>query len=384
MTLGASLLLEMLLYIKYLMPQDGQYFFAHDPIGADFIVFWTAAILTATDRLPEIFDYQKFHAAQTALLGYEYQLRIWSYPPHFLFYLFPLSWLAYLPAYITWNVVTFTAYVSTITIHRSPVLTVLALAVAPATFINIVCGQNGFISGACYVGGLLLRKHSPIFSGVLFGLLSYKPHLGILIPIILVAERNWRTLFSGVLTCALLVACSVFVHGQESWMLYASETIRNTTIVLEKVEGFLTYMMPTIFMSGRIYGFEQQTNYLLQAIMSVIVVVGTYWAVRRTDDFMLRTAIVCVGAFLSSPYALGYDMTIVSAAIIMVVEIGQRTGFLWGEGVILTMVWFLPIAVIFLNAGGMPVAPVIVGLLFLMLMNRAGRIPSKATISVIG
>ena len=373
LVLGASLLLEVLLFIKYVLPHEGQFFFTHDPIGADFVVFWSAAILTATDRLPEIFDYIKFHEAQTAFLGHEYQLRIWSYPPHFLFYLIPLAWLAYLPAYVVWNVVTFTMFALTMIVSQSRNVLVLALALAPATFINILCGQNGFLSGALFVGGMFLRQSHPASSGILFGLLSYKPHLGILIPVVLIAERNWKTLLSTMITLTALVLCSLLIHGSESWMLYSIETIRNTTIVLEKVSGFLTYMMPTVFMSGRIYGLEESTNYLLQIIVMLIVIVATYWAIRRTTDMKIRTALACVGVFLVSPYALSYDMTIISVAIVMLVEIGQKRGFLWGERIVLAMVWFLPISVIWLNASGVPIAPIILGLLFLLLMVRASR-----------
>ncbi|WP_447968957.1 glycosyltransferase family 87 protein [Nitrospira sp. M1] len=371
--LGASLLLEVLLFIQYILPHEGKYFFTHDPIGADFVVFWAAAILTVTDRLPEIFDYQTFHAAQTALLGHEYQLRIWSYPPHFLFYLTPLAWLAYLPAYVFWNVVTFLMFVSTIIADRSRHIFIFSMVVAPATFMNVLCGQNGFLSAAFFVGGMMLRQRHPISAGVLFGLLSYKPHLGVLIPVMLIAERNWKTLCSGAGAIVVLVVSSVIFHGLDSWILYSTETIRDTTIVLEKVSGLLTYMMPTVFMSGRIYGFEEKTNYLIQASVTLIVIGATYWAVRRTTDMKLRTAIACVGAFLASPYALNYDMTIFSAAIVLIVEIGQRSGFLWGEGWVLVMAWFLPIGVIFFNASSVPIAPVIVGLLFLFLMIRAGK-----------
>ena len=96
--------------------------------------------------------------------------RIWSYPPHFLFYVIPLSWLPYLSSYILWNMVTFVLYTLSIVWYRFQHIILIALVLAPASFVNILTGQNGFLSGALFMGGMLCLREFPILGGVLLGL----------------------------------------------------------------------------------------------------------------------------------------------------------------------------------------------------------------------
>lgn len=368
--LGASLLLEGLIFAQYIAPSHEAHFFEHDPLGADFINYWTASILNSDDRILDIFDYQKFHQAQTALLGHEYQLRVWSYPPYFLFYLIPLSWLPYQSAYILWNIVTFGMFTATLWWHGIRGSSIILLLLAPATFVNILTGQNGFLSGALFIGGLLCLRKYPLIAGMLLGFLSYKPHLGILLPVVLLAMRQWKPLISAGITILSLALTSLLLHGPEVWHLYFTVTTNNNTAILESGTGFLMYMMPTVFMSGRILDFDIGMIYRLQFIMLVGVMIGTYWGVRHTAIPELRIALVSVAIFLASPYAHNYDMTILSAAIIMIISHADSHGFLSGEPVLLGLSWFLPIGVILLNALGIPISPLILGMLFVYLLLR--------------
>src|SRR5437667_206944 len=58
------------------------------------------------------------------------------------------------------------------------------LVVSPATALNIWHGQNGFFTAAILIGGLTMLDRRPILAGVLFGTLSIKPQLGVLLPLV--------------------------------------------------------------------------------------------------------------------------------------------------------------------------------------------------------
>ena len=98
---------------------------------------------------------------------------------------------------------------------RSPAL-VAALA-APTTAIAIVSGQSGLLAGAFLAGGLRLAASHPVAGGMLFGLLTYKPQLGLLVPVALVAARLWRTLTIAGVTAILLVAATSLLFGIAIW-----------------------------------------------------------------------------------------------------------------------------------------------------------------------
>src|SRR5439155_352385 len=100
---------------------------------------------------------------------------------------------------------------------RSPAL--FAALAAPTTAIAIVSGQNGFLAGALLAGGLRLAAGHPLAAGVLFGLLTYKPQLGLLVPVALAAAGLWRTLTIAGVTAILLVALTSLLFGGAIWVV---------------------------------------------------------------------------------------------------------------------------------------------------------------------
>ena len=139
---------------------------------------------------------------------------------------------------------------------------------------------------------------------------------------------------------------------------------------LESGTGFLMYMMPTVFMSGRILGLDLGVTYGVQLVVTGLTIVATYWGIRQTPNPTLRTAIISIAVFLASPYAHNYDMSILSVAVIIMILHGENLGFLSGERVLLDVAWFLPIGVMLLNALGFPVSPLILALLFAVVLFR--------------
>src|SRR3546814_13973031 len=85
-----------------------------------------------------------------------------------------------------------------------------------------VCSSdlNGFLTGALLIGGLRLLGTKPIVAGILFGILTVKPQLGILLPFALLAARQWTAIAAAGATTVLLVGISVLLFGWESWQAY--------------------------------------------------------------------------------------------------------------------------------------------------------------------
>ena len=68
---------------------------------------------------------------------------------------------------------------------RSRASGLLFLAVAPGVAVCVFFGQNGFYTAALLIGGLMCLDRRPVLAGVLFGILTIKPQLGLLLPVIL-------------------------------------------------------------------------------------------------------------------------------------------------------------------------------------------------------
>ncbi|MGN5509364.1 glycosyltransferase 87 family protein, partial [Campylobacter coli] len=67
----------------------------------------------------------------------------------------------------------------------------LASAAFPAVWVTEGHGQNAFLTTALMGAGLAGLETRPWLAGVAFGLLTFKPHLGLLIPVLLLLNGRW-------------------------------------------------------------------------------------------------------------------------------------------------------------------------------------------------
>ena len=91
------------------------------------------------------------------------------------------------------------------------------IAILPAGTLNYFCGQNGFFSAALIIGGFTQLENRPVLSGVLFGLLTLKPQLGSLLPVVLILSGNRRCFAAASATAILLAALTTAIYGVHIW-----------------------------------------------------------------------------------------------------------------------------------------------------------------------
>src|SRR5439155_13046111 len=97
----------------------------------------------------------------------------------------------------------------------------VAAAAAPTTTIAILSGQSGLLAAALFAGGVRLAGRAPVASGIMFGLLTFKPQLGLLVPVALVAARLWRTIAAAIATAVLLIVVTSLLFGADIWARWA-------------------------------------------------------------------------------------------------------------------------------------------------------------------
>ena len=174
--------------------------------------------------------------------------------------------------------------------RRAAAITLLLLA--PACLINMINGQNGFLTGALLLGGLALLPRRPMLAGVLFGLLTIKPHLGFALAAALLALGAWRTILAASATAAAMVGQSVLMFGWEPWKLYLTVTSGVQLQLLKTWQGFYTTAMASVLATARSDGLPYSAASALQGAVTLAVLGAVVWAMRRTDDWKLRTAVV--------------------------------------------------------------------------------------------
>ena len=112
----------------------------------------------------------------------------------------PLALLPYLGALAAWLGLTFAAFAAALSgwlDRRIGWRTILAF---PAVLMTAGHGQNAFLSAALLSTGAIWLAARPILAGVAFGLLAFKPHLGLMIPVALAAAGRWKTIASATVT----------------------------------------------------------------------------------------------------------------------------------------------------------------------------------------
>jgi hypothetical protein len=170
-----------------------------EPVGADFTLFWAASYLSLQGNPAEVYDFSHLRATEQQLFGPAVTLP-WPYPPTFLLMVLPLSLLPYPTALAIWLAATLAVFLVVLwRIGPHPLILLLTLAF-PGTFINFICGQNGFLSAALLGGGLLLLDRFPLAAGLVLGLLCFKPHLALLVPVALLAGRHGKALLGVLLS----------------------------------------------------------------------------------------------------------------------------------------------------------------------------------------
>lgn len=352
--------------------------YQHRPLATDFSNYWSAARLALAGKPALAYDLNKLYEVQEGVFGTHVRHGSgWYYPPTFLLVVLPLGRLPYVPAFIIWITVTLVLYLlvwSRIAPH--PILVPLFL-LFPGIFENFLLGQNGYLTGALLGGGLLLLDDWPLAAGCLFGLLTYKPHLTILVFPALLLARRFRAFLAAVITAVALVLISVTVFGYQLWLTY----FKVMAFPMREMEmGSVSWaLMPTFFAAVRSAGGGVTAAYLIQGLVMLAVAAAIAWVWTKPADLASRGAVLVLGVLLFTPYAFIYDLALLAMPLGWLWEEGRRRGRMPGELLLLMLGWLEPALIqpvyhwVHLFPGHLQIGPGILLALLLFSLVRAYR-----------
>jgi hypothetical protein len=264
----------------------------------------------------------------------------------------------------------------------------IVAAAFPAVFVTIAHGQNAFLTAGLLGLGLTLLERRPWIAGLLLGALCYKPHLGLVLPLVLVAGGYWRAIAGAAISVVILSIASVALFGLEPWAAFFGSGGVTRGYVLEQVPtGW--FKIQSAFSAVRGIGGTVELAYGLQAAVSVGVLAGLAWLWRsarsRPQNLLAAKAATCAGALLVTPYILDYDMLVLAPAIAFLVAGGATRGFRPYEKSLYAAIWLLPlIARPAAQYTHMPIGLIGMGALFGFTLwtalrnHRAGAVPVAA------
>jgi alpha-1,2-mannosyltransferase len=308
-------------------------------IGRDFVNTWLGAKLALTGDPAPYFGLDAYRKLLAETFGPSYPLHIWSYPPHLLLFTWPLGLMPYMTAYVVYSALGLVLYIWVVRDGERRADHLLLVALAPAAMLNIWTGQNGFVTTALLMGGLLQLDRRPITAGVLFGLLSIKPQLGVLLPLMLALTGRWRTIAAAAATIAALFALTALVFGAKVWPAYWYDAMPTQTNVVFGVFQHYMVHMPTAFMNAKVAGLSTPVALGIQGVVSAMTVAAVIWTYWRRRDPVLSQALFLTAIFSVTPYAFNYDMGVFSWVVLKLMD--RSDNKTWDYAAMLA-VWAVP------------------------------------------
>ena len=363
-----------LVLLVYLQKAWGQYQAetpGHPALFGEFFALWSYAKILAAHPASELYDLTTLHARQVALGMAPSAQNPFPYPPTFLIVLWPLNLLPYAAAYLCWTFGTLALFIWAVmrTCSRMP-FSVIGAIVAPTTVACIGFGQSGFLAAALMIAGIRLAASRPVLSGILIGMLSYKPQLGLLVPIALAAAGLWPAFAVACASIITLAVVTTMVFGWAVWPAWLA-MLPSYAAIFDK-EATLQYI-PTVIGNLQMLGVALPIAKAVQALVTVAVA-GIIWRCFQRSSANLAAAALLVGTFLATPHAFIYDMPMIAAAFILFIEeLRQTTGeFSLAEVLILLVAFMFPL-LMFASELSLPFSSVPLMVLFGLILWQERR-----------
>jgi alpha-1,2-mannosyltransferase len=325
---GGILLALEILFLGFMILWSNNVFHRIDPpISTDFVSFYAAGKLALAGTPALAYDRAAHAAAEIAATQPHIPYQFFFYPPVYLLLCAPLALLPYMVAFVGFQAITLAAWLLVMKRILDPrglswCLPVLAY---PAVFWTLGLGQNAFLTAALVGGVTLSVDKRPILAGFLLGLLSYKPHLALLVPIALVAGGRWRTIAAASVSAAVVIGLSTIIFGTETWRAYLTAMGDSRAVYENGAVDLAGFVTP--YGAARVLGIASSGAWLVQAMATAVTILIVGWIWRRNAEPAARFAALAAGILLSVPLALVYDMLLLTVAMGWLVRAGREDGF---------------------------------------------------------
>lgn len=280
----------------------------------DFANYWIASrLILSGDALDLFRGHEVYFARMQAVFGPETPWRSWSYPPSYLLLMWPLGLMPYSLSLAMFLIVTLIVYLHAVSVTAGRVEANFALFLVPFICANIIYAQNGFIIGALILYGLGLRNSRPWLAGLAIGLLTIKPQLGLILPLLLLYERRWIVILSASVTAAALVLISSVLFGIEAWTGYITETIPYQAYVMRDLGGSFLHLLLSLYGALRLEGVDADLALSIHIGFAVLVLAAYVLSLFLAPDKDARSLCLVIASLLITPYSLSYDLGALSA-----------------------------------------------------------------------
>jgi hypothetical protein len=346
------------------------------PTTTDYASFYAAGRLADAGHPADAYDRARHLAAEEQAtepgIKYEYFFN----PPPYLLINQPLALLPYLPSFLLFQALTFGLWLTLGARVAGPGPAVLpALLAVPSVWWVLGLGQNSFLNASLMAAGTLLLEERPWLAGMAFGALCYKPHLGLLVPMALLAGRQWRAFAAAGATVAAICLATLALYGPETWHAFFAMALHSDQAIGGGDVLFAAHIDPSGAL--RYAGLALPAARAIGGLLALATVLAVAWAWWRPVSAPTRYALLAAGTLIVVPFALFYDLVLASLAAAWLVRAARQGGFLPGEkaglGICIGLNLLAAVPVVARGTTGVAFGALVPPLLVLLTLRRARR-----------
>ena len=318
--------------------------FRNATLVRDALNLWESGTLARAGKVAAIYDPMAYWAALEARFGSLGGLHTWSYPPPMLLLALPMSLLAVIPCFLVWNALgACLLWLGARAAGLSRATSLLAV-LSPAALECALAGQNSLLMAALALPGFVLLDRKPVIAGALLGALILKPQLGALVPLCLLASRNWRGMAGAALSAATLATVSLAAFGWDGWSGFAAGAtfLRHAFLEAPWHANASQPMLSTPFIAMRWAGAPLWLSYAIQAgtAATAMLLCWRAWRAPPGGTALARAALTLALTFFVTPYGFCYDMPALAAALLGLAT--QQGLHRRGERGLFAIAWIVP------------------------------------------
>jgi hypothetical protein len=293
-----------------------------DHLGVDFVSFWSAGRLALHGNPAAAYDIA-IHRGVELGAAPGTGLMPFPYPPPFLLVVTVFAFPSFPFAYALWDVVTGALYAFAGR-RIAPLAYVLA---NPPVLVAAMIGQSSLLTSAILIAGLSLVSSSPFVAGAILGLLIIKPQLALMLPVAMLAGRQWRVIAGAVLSSSTALLLALLVFGSDSY--------RGFFAILPHYVGYMSEArwdwaeLASPFALLRYFGAGQAVALGFQGI--ICIAAGIITAIAWARDWENKVPVLGATSLLASAYLFTYDaiLLILPAAVLIRHWKFWSLGILW-------------------------------------------------------
>lgn len=306
------------------------YMFGGSPdyvLGGDFVAFWSAARETLNGNLAGLYAPDGLanaiaaHRPEAVVEGLT-----WQYPPHASLIFAPIGLLPFEMAFVLWSWLGIAAFALVLGTSGVRGHALIALIATIPVLIVLNTGQNALFTASLMLLAVFHAKARPVLAGIAAALLTMKPQLGILLPVLFLAGGHWRAFGAAALGSLALWGGSALLLGAATWAAFFE--------FLGVVSGSVSdgamplYKMVNVYAAARLAWVPEALAVLLAGLAYLAAIAALVWTCRKIDDPTWRYAVLASATLLTAPYSMYYELVLLVPAVWFVARRAYAAGWL--------------------------------------------------------